>query len=230
MKNIDFLPPHYRERRQQRWAYAWEIAVVAFFGLLIAIATCWQLNQRWRVGKQLAALAGRYQEAQATQAAQQQLQTKLAEASEAAELYLYLEHPWPRTQVLHAIESCLPDDMSLTDVHFNYEASSTAATLDEAELAKLSPAKRSLARLRREADQRVALVWIAGTTTNSADIYEFAQRLGRLPPLAAVKLETAENQAGKSQLQQTSFRLRGVLKPGYGQPGGPEKPLAEHRS
>src|SRR4051794_32813660 len=112
MKNIDFLPPRYRERRHQRRAFAWEIGVVASFGVLIAMTALWQFNQYWRVSGQLAALEGRHQEALATQATHQQLQTRLAEASEAAELYIYLEHPWPRTQVLHAIESCLLDDMS----------------------------------------------------------------------------------------------------------------------
>ena len=32
MKNIDFLPPRYRERHRKRQAFAWEIAVLAFFG------------------------------------------------------------------------------------------------------------------------------------------------------------------------------------------------------
>src|SRR4029079_18030302 len=100
---IDFLPPRYRERHQQRRAFAWEIAVVVFFGLLIAAAAAWQVHQRWQVGRQMAALEGRFQEAVDLQGKQEQLQSRLSAISEVAELYLYLEHPWPRTQVLHAI-------------------------------------------------------------------------------------------------------------------------------
>lgn len=228
MKNIDFLPPRYRERHQQRRAFAWEVAVVAFFGVLIAAAVLWQINQRWRVGRQLAAIENEYQQAIEMGQTQQQLQTRLAVASEAAELYLYLQHPWPRTQVLHPIESCLPEDMSLTDVELIYEATAPPPALDDAELAKLSPLQRDLAQLRREADHRVAVVKIAGTTDDASQVYHFAQRLGQLPPLASVKLESAENQ-GDQSLQRTGFRLRGVLKPGYCQPGGPERTLAEAR-
>jgi len=218
MKNIDFLPPRYRERHRQRQAFAWEIVVVAFFGLLIAAGVVWQLSQRWRIGNRLAALKESFQQAVEMQTMQQQLQAKLSTSSEAAELYLYLEHPWPRTQVLRAMESCLPEGMFLTDIHIEYEA----------ELQKLSPARRDMARLRRESDRRVAVVKIAGATSDASQIYQFADRLGQLPPLATVKLESAENRPSNA-LQQTSFRLRGVLKPGYFQAGGPETVLAEQR-
>jgi hypothetical protein len=228
MKNIDFLPPRYRERHRQRQAFAWEIAVVAFFGLLIAAGALWQLNQRWRVGNRLAALKESFQQAVELQALQEQLQAKLSTSSEAAELYLYLEHPWPRTQVLRAMESCLPEGMYLTDIHIAYEATTGPPALSEEELRKLSPARRDMARLRRESDRRVGVVKIAGTTGDASLIYQFAHRLGQLPPLATVKLETAENQPGDA-LQQTGFRLRGVLKPGYFQAGGPEATLAEQR-
>ena len=228
MKNIDFLPPRYRERHRQRQAFAWEIAVVGFFGLLIAAGALWQLNQRWRINNRLAALNDRFQEAVALQATQEQLQARLASGSEVAELYLYLEHPWPRTQVLHAAESCLPQGMFLTDIHIAYEAATTAPALDEAELQKLSPARRDMARLRRESDRRTAVVRIAGTTDDDTQVYHFAHRLGQLPPLATVKLESAETQ-GKDILEKTGFRLRGVLRPGYFQPGGPENALAEQQ-
>ena len=228
MKNIDFLPPRYRERHRKRQAFAWEIAVLAFFGLLIAAGVLWQVSQRWRAAHQLAALKLQFQQAVELQATQEQLQSKLASTSEAAELYLYLEHPWPRTQVLRAMESCLPEGMYLTDVHIAYEAPTAPPALSEEKLQKLSPARRDIARLRRESDRRVAVVKIAGTTGDASHVYDFAHRLGQLPPLATVKLESAENQAGDLP-KHTAFRLRGVLKPGYYQAGGPEPVLAEKR-
>lgn len=228
MKNIDFLPPRYRERHRQRQAYVWEIVIVGFFGLLIAAGVLWQFNQRWRVSNRLAVLKDPFQEAVALNAQQEQLRSKLASSSEAAELYLYLEHPWPRTQVLGALENCLPPGMFLTDIHIAYEAVAAAQALDEAELQKVSPAKRDMARLRRESDRRIAVIKIAGTTHDDRQVYHFAHRLGELPPFATVKLESAENQ-GRDILQQTGFRLRGVLKPGYFQPGGPEHNVAEKR-
>jgi hypothetical protein len=173
-------------------------------------------------------LKDQFQEAVSLQATQEQLQARLANSSEAADLYLYLQHPWPRTQVLRTVESCLPPGMSLTDIQIVYEATAAGPALDEAELKKLSPARRDLARLRRESDHRIAVVKIAGATGDDSQVYHFAHRLGQLPPLATVKLESAENQ-DKDLLQQTGFRLRGMLKPGYFQPGGPQKTLAEVR-
>ena len=228
MKNIDFLPKRYQLRQQQRRAFTWEISIVVFFALLIAPIAVWQGVQRWRVGTQLQALSAQHQQALDTQAAHQLLQVQLASASEAAELYLYLEHPWPRTQVLHAIRSCLPDDMWLTDVHITFEPLPGAAPqVDEAKLLKLSPTQRDLSRLQREADRRATLVWISGTAADASHVYDFVHRLGQTAPFAMIKLETAENQASKAS-QQTTFRLRGLLKPGYGQPGGPQGNQVAH--
>jgi hypothetical protein len=221
MKNIDFLPPRYKARRQERRTFVWQVAAGASFAVLVAVAAAWQFSERWQVASQLAALGPQHQQALTTQALHEQLQTRLAAASEAAELFMYLEHPWPRTQVLHAIESCLPQDLSLTDVHLTYEAMPVPAPpLDEAEQAKLTPTQRDLARLRREMDRRAAVIWISGTTGDAGHIYEFTDRLGQSPLFAAIKLENAENQP-TAAIKQTNFRLRGTLKPGYGQPGGP---------
>lgn len=229
MTNIDFLPPRYRERHRQRQAFAWEIAIVAFFGLLIASGVLWQFAEHWRIGSRLTALKGEFEQAEAMQATLEQLQNKLAASSEAAELYLYLHHPWPRTQVLCALEQCLPEGMSLTDVHVSYEAVSPGPALSDEELKKLTLPRRDIMRLRREADRRVAVVKIAGTTGDARLVYDFAHRLGQMPLLASVKLEAAENQAAGAT-EQTIFRLRGLLKPGYGQPSGPEPSLAEVRN
>lgn len=228
MKSIDFLPKRYQLRQQQRRAFTWEICVVIFFAMLITPIAMWQVAQRWQVGTRLQALSEQYQQALDTQTAHQKLQVQLASASEAAELYLYLEHPWPRTQVLHAISSCLPEDMWLTDVHITYEAvsgvalqSGAAPQVDEAKLAKLSPTQRDLNRLRREADRRATLVWISGTADDASHVYDFVHRLGQTAPFATVKLETVENESSTAN-QKTTFRLRSLLKPGYGQPGGPQ--------
>jgi hypothetical protein len=225
MKNIDFLPPRYLERYRQKQALAWVAAVAASFGLLIAGLAAWQGSQRWRANRELASLGAEYQAALAAKAEHEQLQTRLADASQAAELYLYLSHPWPRTQMLRAIETCLPEDTSLTSLSVAYEAQAAPA-LDEAELQKLTPAQRDLARLRREADHRVAVISISGITSDAPNVYDFASQLGRSPPLTRVTVETAENQ---SKTKQTTFRLRGYLQPGYCQPGGPE-PVADAAS
>jgi hypothetical protein len=101
--------------------------------------------------------------------------------------------------------------------------------VDEVEQARLNPPQRDLARLRREGDRRLAMVWIAGATGDAGKVYEFTDRLGKSSLFASIKLENAENQTNAT-IKQTTFRLRGTLKPGYGQPGGPQAAqVAEHQ-
>jgi len=227
MKPIDFLPPRYRERHRQRQALAWEISIVTLFAVLIGCGVLWQITEHWQANSQLTSIREQFRSAVELQSRLEQLQNKLAEESQTAELYLYLQHPWPRTQVLHAMEGCLSDGMYLHDVQVSHEAMTAAPPLSDEELLKMTPVQRDITRLRREADRRIAVVKIAGTTSDSKLVYDFAHRLGQTPLMATVKLEAAENQIAGSD--QTTFRLRGVLKPGYGQPGGPETSLAENR-
>lgn len=233
MKNIDFLPESYRRRRIQRRAYAWEISVLLLFGGIVAATALMQFGLRWQVSQRMATLEPSFQQALQTQNRYRLLQAELAKSSEAAELYMFLEHPWPRTQVLHAIVDSLPAQISLTNLHITSEAVQSSATsravLSDEALARLSAAQRDLDRLRKDADSRRAIVWIAGITSDASQVHELTQRLAGRPPFESVKLDMVESKVDGG-LKQTTFRLRGVLTPGYGQAGGPHTKRADMRT
>ncbi len=224
MKNIDFLPQHYRNRRLERRARAWELTIAAFFGLLIAGAAVSQWLEHRQLLADETAILPATQRGKEAQLSLQEQQLQLATAGEAAELYLYLQHPWPRTQVLSAVHSALPPETFLTELNITYQSQPLVAPPpDEAEQKRLTKWQRDLMKVRREADRRTALVWLAGETSDSTHVYEFAAQLSKSPLFSTVKLESVESYV-KEMEKHTVFKLRGVLKAGYGQADGPGKP------
>jgi Tfp pilus assembly protein PilN len=223
MKNIDFLPDSYRRQRSQRRAHLWEIGVVLLFAGIVGATAATQVMLRWQVASQLAATEQRFQGAMQTLSRHRELESQLAAASQTADLYVYLEHPWPRTRIVTTVLDQLPAGVVLTRLHVAPEGTPTAAPLDAKEeeaRAKLSPAQRDLERLRRDADRRHTVVWLIGATDDPASVYELAHRLEQTRPFASVKLESVERDLD-DVARRTTFKLKCVLAPGYGQPGGP---------
>jgi Tfp pilus assembly protein PilN len=222
MKDIDFLPESYRQRRLQRRAHVWEIGTVALFGLIIAATASVQLTQRWRMASQIKDADADHRTALEVQKQLADLQSQLAQKTQVAELYSYLEHPWPRTQVLHAVSDCLDEGLSLTRLSIAREQGQYAAATGEAKEEELSPAQQDLKRLQAEYDQRSTVVTIAGTADDARQVHAFIDRLSASTLLKGVKLESVENQ-DQPEGRHTMFRLRGTLKPAYGQAGGPRR-------
>jgi Tfp pilus assembly protein PilN len=225
MKNIDFLPESYRRRRLQRRAQTWEATILLLFGVVVAATAILQAMQRWRVTRELAATEVVHRSAEEVQKSHEALQAKLSQAAQVAELYNYLEHPWPRTQVLRTLSDCLPESAAITRVEIVREqVQAFPPPASETKEETLTPPQLDVKQLRQEYDQRPNVVTLSGLADNARQVHAFVDRLSTSPLLASVRLESVENQEGPTQ--RTAFRLRGVLKSAYGQPGGAARPLS----
>ena len=124
MKNIDFLPDVYRQRRILRHARHCWMAVAMLFGLAIAGAASGQWYFRCSLAAQLQVVEPQLAISQQRQAEITQLEESQKRTEELAALYLYLEHPWPRTQLLAAVARSLPPSIQLTDLRMLEQADS----------------------------------------------------------------------------------------------------------
>ena len=243
MKNIDFLPNAYRERNAFRNARAWWGVVVLIFGTVILATASVQFTWRRSAERELASLQDDYFAATQRDLELARLQKQIQGASEAAALYTYLQHPWPRSQVLAAIAGPLPDSVHLYAIHVREEllpvvaptgnSSGKRRTGGEAEGPKLSPEQQDLATLRQECDSRQTVVELDGMTDDVQMLHRYVAELGKSPLVAAANLKSLEavstdaEQIGSEEgtvprLSGTRFRVHLAIKPGYGQPGGPE--------
>ncbi len=226
--DIDFLPASFREAGIQRKNIGLRVvAVVAFVGLIAFAAVYQQYLRHWS-DQQLADIVPHYELAKLETVRLAQLQQQLQTAQRKAELCTYLQHPWPRSQLLAAIVDLLPDAVQLTTLEMVHEplpnaASETPRPSDKAgelAMAKLEPAHRDLLALRDECEKRRLIVKLTGITDDTPALHDYFDQLGRVPLFEKVDVGGVEHHPGEPAAHM-HFVVSLIVRPGYGQNNGP---------
>ena len=221
MKSIDFLPEIYRQREALRRARLWWGAVVVIFGGAIGASATAQLWLRHSLERELRELAPQYAAAQAQVQELTALQTQITRAGHEANLYTYLDHPWPRTQLLAEVVRPLPDCMRLTQMHVGEEeqarqaaAAGPRSTRPDDQAAASSQPELDLLRLQDELDRRQATVELDGHTADVSRLHAYVAEVNRSPIIAQAHIKSLEAAAG-NQASKTRFTLRLIVRPGH---------------
>jgi hypothetical protein len=229
MSHVDFLPAKYRERgmhRKNHWRRG--VVVAALVGLLAAGWYALRLK-RARVEEELAA-------AQQAHDAMMQQTTELAklaaqvhELRSQAELVAYLRHPWSRARIIRTLLAPLPEDITLQEIRISRN---TDRQISQGLLERVRPhgdvkasdnvAQADLQTLRRQAEERPAVVHVAGLTAQHAVLHRYLGEIGKSDLFTHVELLGIEPQEARAAGFRFSVRL--TLLPGYGQHRGPSRP------
>ncbi len=228
MHDIDFLPAHYRQQSLRRQSQPWRIAVVLALLGLLAGAEYTQRCRRARVEADLKAIEPQYQQTLKSQKLLTETQARLTPVRASAELVTFLRHPWPRTQLVAAIVEPLPEDITLREVNLhqlrNTKQTEELRLRDDTEKeSSLPPAARDLELLRDECNHAKTVIVLQGRAGVSAAVHRYLGCLAQHPLFAKVKLESMEN-VEDGQGEALAFHATLLIRPGYGQPGGPTAP------
>lgn len=231
---IDFLPEHFRRQHAERHFQPWRILAVCMAAGLVIAAAAGQSRQRAELDAELAGLQTGYQQALKQQDQLVRLQGQMQHARTAAELFTYLEFPWPRSQLLAALAGMLPEQITFDEIHIHTRTEQGAAPLQRRsraeaaqsaeQTAKLHPAAQDLAQLRAQWDQARLAVVVAGTTTDSMALHRYLAALAEYPLIEDAELDSMETLTGGQQ-SRVQFQATLMVRPGYGQPNGPAGPL-----
>ena len=228
MSEIDFLPASYRQMTVHRKANVWRLLAGGIFVAMIGFSGVYQHVLHREALVDLAKTGPLYDQADALVQGQTELKRQLQLANDDAELYTYLRHPWPATQVLAAALAPLPDCITLHQIRlFQDEHPSVAVAAaprtapPHNKPAESEPAaKRELRQLRQDNDSRPRMLILSGVTTDSAALQQYLLVLGKNELF--VKTELGSLEADTSDRPGAMhFTARLVVRPGYGQPGGP---------
>jgi hypothetical protein len=231
MQTIDFLPDYYRERRKQRRVrWWWALIVCLFGGIVLATASLQWLNVQ-RVKRELLQL-----ETQCTafrQLDQQllELETKAAALSHSANLYTFLKHPWPRTQILAAVVHPLPREVQLTSIRISETliAKKNAPTATPEAIAEtVKPSHPAIADLQLLHDTHEAqriVVLLEGSVKDAETLHQYLEALGNQPLVAEARLNSMESRKLETH-SLVVFQLHITIKPGHGLSDGPAGPLS----
>lgn len=235
MNEIDFLPLEYHQKSADRRQRPWRTVVVLAFATLLGAATMLDFQRRQRLRNDLETIRPQYEKAVAQMARLGELQLQVRSARAESDLYTYLRHPWPRTQILAALLAPLPEEIVIEELKIHQERSPTSDATgstakpevkrldpkaEEAELAKLPPAARDLKRIRAESDAKHTVVILTGQSSESATLHHYLGELGKNDLFRKVQLrsfETTKSEQGPT----LRFVAVIIVRPGYGQPGGP---------
>ncbi len=229
MRDIDFLPAQVSQSRSRRQTRPWRVIVVLAFVGLVAAADVAQRSRRHWLESDLAAVEPAYELAAQQNRQLAAVQTELQRLRSLADLYAYLQHPWPRTQLLAGVLGPLPAEVTFQRVQVVCEKPPPVAgqrqargdtPLDEEQLAKLPAPQRDLKKLRGQRDSLRTVIRLTGTTADSASLYRYLGELGRNELFAKAELNSLESLAGKDE-GLMKFEATVLVRPGYGQPGGP---------
>ncbi len=246
MQNIDFLPTHYRQQAAQRQSKPWRVAVIAVFVAVLAAASLSQTYGMRQVKAELSLLEPTYQTAQQQNQALQKVQAELKNTRDVAELYTYLQHPWPRTQLLAALLRPLPPQITLEQLQItretlrnpNVKQPKTASALarrreSEKDLTQAPLAVQDLKSMRAQFDTMQTVIHLKGISTEASALHKYLGQLGKLDLMQKAELDSSQvlegEQGGVIQFEATLF-----VRPGYGHAKGPRTPphknLAHTRS
>jgi Tfp pilus assembly protein PilN len=235
MLEIDFLPAQYRRRKARQQSKPWQAIVVSAMVVLVAVAAVGQYRELGSLRAELARIEPQYEQTVAMSNHLSLLQEELKHARAEAALLTYLRHPWPRTQLLRALLEPLPDAIVLTELEISNELPAVPGTRQRSRLqpdddskatATIAPAERDLADLRQRSDFVHTVLRVSGATNDSAALHRYLGSLARSSLFRKAELESiesTENQDGRG----VRFRATVVVRPGYGQPGGPTGPKNE---
>jgi len=231
MSSIDFLPTQYHQRHARRRAQPWRVVVMAAFVALLSGAAASQYMDKRRAEKKLANIVPQYDLAVSQNKQLAEVQARLKKDQGKAGLYTYLRHPWPKTQLMAAVIGPLPEKITLDRLHVARQAvqkersmrrrSRAERSAEDEEIAKLSPVARDLKRFRDEFDNAETVVRISGTTRDSSLLHGYLGELGTSILFSKAELDSIESVDSKSA-GQLQFLATLVVRPGYGQPNGPE--------
>jgi hypothetical protein len=230
MIDIDFLPVQYHQKNAYRQAKPWQIIVVTSFLGLVALLTISQKVHRRFVERELDELAPAYETALAQEQRLADVQNQLKRMESEAELITYLHHPWPRSQLLSALLSRLPEEITLEQLQITREADNSAAASDRRppiplgnsgdQQTIISPAERDLQTLQSQFDGKQIVIILIGATTDSAAIHRFLNEIVSNSLFSKAELGSVTS-ASEPSAAAIQFRAKLIVKPGYGQLGGP---------
>lgn len=238
-QRIDFLPPKYREQYATRRRKIWRLVVIVLFGLAVGATAFCQFTLRRAVEFELGAVQPQHAAALEVNAELGDLQSRLREVRDFAELYTYLRHPWPRSQILLCIARTAPPPVTLSEIRVIHETSAPRPDFVSrnrgrqpargAPTQHKSPAARDLEQLREELDHAHTIVHVTGLTADVGQLHSYVSRLGFSPLFERAELESVESTGGADQNGPAHFELRLTVRAGYGQPGGPTGPATDPR-
>ena len=223
MHDIDFLPPKYRDLSARRKIKFSRVFVVGAIILTIVGAAVMQHHTHARLVAEIESVEPLHATAELFSRDLKATRAQLKTENKVANLITYMQHPWPKTQLLAAIVQPLPDALSLEQITVTQQTIEKKTSATESmrrkrkpraraktnDADKLAPAERDLKHLRATSESSQTVVIVTGRTRDRAELYYYLARLGESDLIAKAELKSVE--AAHDRPAARSLRGRGTI-------------------
>jgi hypothetical protein len=233
---IDFLPASYRQLASERRERVWRVATAIVTVVAICTASLARYLERRSAQSELGALVSGHERAEDLNAQWTDIRQREAKANAEARLATYVRHPWPTSRMLSAVVGPLPESIRLTELKIVQEAEDASSPPPAAahpgaakpdEVDKRLPVERDLEQLRAECNREHTVMQLTGEGADSESLHEYIGGLSRSNVVKSAELQSLQTtnvRGSEESARLVQFHARVVLRPGYGQPGGPSSP------
>lgn len=217
MNDINFLPVEYRRKSFDRKDQRRQALIVGVLFLSIGASYTYQRASNMNLASELdqarqlhRVTLEQFQELHA-------VESELRKLSTDAAALVYLEHPWPQTQVVTTVADRVPDSATLTQLRVVRvpRASNQRRREDDVPAGQTAFARDETV-LRERYDSAPYQLIITGVTSDHGELHQFVIALDKHSLIQRAELSNLDGIAENDG--QFSFVLTCYLKPGYGVP------------
>lgn len=222
MNEIEFLPKKYLEKRA-RSNVKWSRLLLLMLVLVGIVGVgLYQVAALHHLHSQLAEVDDEHQRIVKLMTEVNNKREVLNRLQHSARLLTFLEHPYPRSQILAALVNPLSDQIALSQIHLTHQQTDpnvfrTLADLsDPKQAATVHPMKQDLNTLTAESRLRQCTVELAGTTDDPSTLYNFLTALHQSEIVETAKIESIDPHHRADGTEFSNFTAHIKIKRGYG--------------
>ncbi|MEW4562781.1 hypothetical protein AB1K70_09655 [Bremerella sp. JC770] len=216
---IEFLPKKYREKRKSHNFQVSRLLVVVVMVAGMSAVLLYQLAALHAVNRQVAALEEPHERVMQLMQEVERQRAEVAIKRHHAKLLTFLEHPYPKSQVISAIASPLPSEITITRLQVTVEQTAGANNKAPSEKGKKAPQghpmELDLKQLVDEAKSRRCTVEVEGTTDDTSCLYTFLASLHQAEIIESAKIESIDPHQNSDGTEFSNFTAHVKIKRGY---------------
>ncbi|PQO25988.1 hypothetical protein C5Y96_21290 [Blastopirellula marina] len=216
---IEFLPKKYREKRKSHNFQVSRLLLIVVIVAGMSAVLLYQLASLHAVNLQVSALDSQHEKIMQLMQEVERSRAEVAVKRHHAKLQTFLDHPYPKSQIIAAIANPLPTEITITRLQVTVEQLAATSAKPPSEKGKSVPQGHpmvlDLKQLIGEAKAHRCTVEVEGTTDDTSCLYTFLASLHQAEIIESAKIESIDPHQKSDGSEFSNFTAHVKVKRGY---------------
>lgn len=216
---IEFLPKKYREKRKSHNFQLSRLLLIVVVVAGMSAVLLYQLASLRAVKLQIAAIDPQHEQVMQLMQEVERRRAEVAVKRHHAKLLTFLDHSYPKSQIIAAIANPLPTEITISRLKVTVEQLAVTGAKPVSEKGKKAPQghpmQLDLKQLIDEAKSHRCTVEVEGTTDDTSCLYTFLASLHQAEIIESAKLESIDPHQKADGSEFSNFTAHVKVKRGY---------------